>query len=506
MATQKHMRCAGLFFGLLITLVLPTAAYALIEVHSGNKPVQDRGWPTGSEAVANLSSRLGYQVGPPFGGGEYFFEYHCTDTDDFNRALTLFGKIISPRMATRSLMSIGGQNTWIVDAKPLLLVVHDWTKRPWNKGPDQGSTEEQTRVDWSFGVWVPNNFHRLFSSPDKYFNVDHPNFRQPVPRPRIDVYLGSECPIVWKDVDVPDNVKVIDTRTKIRPLDKIGSGNVRGRVFDMATHQVIVDANVVLSPRTGPNLPSKTDDTGFFEIPSVPEGYYEVQVGADGYANRNVCVYRNGPGNVRLDLDVLLAKAVSRKGIVKDSQGNPMSGATVQAQNTLGFDGLGYQCAIKPQTSTDDKGCFELTSLPEGFTQIRCQVPSYHQKTPTSTLYDLSAQPWRKIPPIEIVMSGTGSVRGKVTGPDGKAPTRPFIANIEPKGGSVVGSWGGSMQCREDGSFEFKGVPPGDYVVTTHPNPMRSGEASAPISVTIAVGKAIDLEITNEYAHARKRR
>ena len=62
------------------------------------------------------------------------------------------------------------------------------------------------------------------------------------------------------------------------------------------------------------------------------------------------------------------------------------------------------------------------------------------------------------------------------------------------------------MQCKKDGSFEFKGVPPGEYVVTAKPTPMREGEASAARGVTVTVAKTVDLEIVSECAHARKRR
>jgi len=62
------------------------------------------------------------------------------------------------------------------------------------------------------------------------------------------------------------------------------------------------------------------------------------------------------------------------------------------------------------------------------------------------------------------------------------------------------------MQCKKDGTFEFKGVPPGEYIVVAKPNPMREGEASEPKLVTITVGGIVDLEIVNDYAHSAKGR
>ena len=94
-------------------------------------------------------------------------------------------------------------------------------------------------------------------------------------------------------------------------------------------------------------------------------------------------------------------------------------------------------------------------------------------------------------------MTGTGNVSGKIVSGDKKPPARQFFVDIEPEGGSVPGSWGGSMHCKPDGSFQFKNVPIGKYVVTAKPNPMREGEASPAKPITVTAGKTIDLKIVS---------
>ena len=87
--------CPILLF-LLALLCLVPAAQGLIEVSVGNDPVRgENGWPAGAIDVANLESRLGYWVGPPFGGGEYHFEYRGA-TLEFQRALDLLAKVDAP--------------------------------------------------------------------------------------------------------------------------------------------------------------------------------------------------------------------------------------------------------------------------------------------------------------------------------------------------------------------------------------------------------------------------
>jgi len=50
----------------------------------------------------------------------------------------------------------------------------------------------------------------------------------------------------------------------------------------------------------------------------------------------------------------------------------------------------------------------------------------------------------------------------------------------------------------QDGSFEFKGVPLGEYIVIAQPNPIKIGEALPPKPVTITAGKTIEIEFVSE--------
>ena len=86
-----------LVLGLLLVLLFASAAPALIMVQKGNEPTQDHNWPAGSLDVANLKTRLGFWEGPPFGGGQYCFEYRG-DTAAFQAALDAFARIKAPKL------------------------------------------------------------------------------------------------------------------------------------------------------------------------------------------------------------------------------------------------------------------------------------------------------------------------------------------------------------------------------------------------------------------------
>src|SRR5207237_9765151 len=66
----------GLSAVLSIAIVAVTSekAFALITGGAGNAPVHDPGWPTGAAAIFNVTSRIAYWEGPPFGGGQWHAE------------------------------------------------------------------------------------------------------------------------------------------------------------------------------------------------------------------------------------------------------------------------------------------------------------------------------------------------------------------------------------------------------------------------------------------------
>jgi len=384
--------------------------------------------------------------------------------------------------------------------------VHDRPKRQSNAyGIDFGK-----RIDWTFTVWAPEHFHRLFSHPYVKFLSASPNYRQPVPPPRIDVYAGEGGPIEWDEVSVPPKVRVIDRRRSA--TKSADSGRVvRGSVYSMATHQVIAGAEVTLSKRVERRRFEDvrqvvTDATGAFEMTAIGEGDYRVYVHKEGYAGRLVADFDSRTGHACLDLDILLSRAVSLEGTVTDEEGHPLSGVEVRASTALGINGLGYQCAEWPRAVSDEHGRFQLGPLPEGFVTVSGRSQGMYQVRiePDKPLFELTTKPWteRKDKGILIIMGGTGGVYGRVLGTDGLPPTREFIVELIPEGRPLhqPGSWGSSMQCRKDGKFEFSGMRPGKYELVAKPNPGSRKEATTPQKITVQAGKARQVEIRSDHA------
>ena len=88
---------------------------------------------------------------------------------------------------------------------------------------------------------------------------------------------------------------------------------------------------------------------------------------------------------------------------------------------------------------------------------------------------------------------------------EGNSPTRQFIVELTPKGGSRLGSWGSSGRIKEDGAFEIKGIPPGEYILVAQPKPMREGEATDLRPIVVTAGKTINVTVKTDHAHASSR-
>ncbi|HUT28744.1 MAG TPA: carboxypeptidase-like regulatory domain-containing protein [Sedimentisphaerales bacterium] len=460
-----------LVLGLVLALVEP--ALSLIEV-GGNEPIEDHGWPVGSVGMANLPTRVSWWAGPPFGTGSmYEFEYHGQNTDEFNEALKVFSRI---------------------RARRLELIVHNGPKINYFKRDEPG--EEEDRIDWTFTIWNPNDWDRLYNSPSSHrLFSGHPNFGRAVDPPRVDVYVGGGA-VVWKQVKVAENIVVIDKRPGSVSPEFAGMGLIRAEVFDMETKKPITNAEIVLMRREQQReykeiKRGNTDNKGFCEIAHIPTGYYEIRVLADGYAAREQGNWNNDLPEF-LQFKISLARPHCVKGVVVDTAGNPIAGVHVSAESVLGPDGLGYPCAGERGSTTDAQGRFEICLLPKGFMSVMCRAEGLYLKNSILEQYEIPTDG------IKLVMTGTGTVLGKVVDRDGNRPAGGITLELEPEGGNKIGTWGYSGHLSADGTFKISGIPPGRYVISTRPNPGPADYEPNVGEVTIKAGKTYEVEILHE--------
>jgi hypothetical protein len=446
---------------LLAALLLPLAASALIMTGRGNDPLPDAGWPEGALAVANLSVRVGWWEGPPFGGGQWQFQYRG-DTAAFAQALAAFAAIRAPALE---------------------VVLHD--------GPQEGAflndrdqPQLETRIDWAFTVWNPASWHRLFNDPTSVFLSDQPSFRRPVDPPRLDVYLGGGT-VDWAQVTVPPGLRLRDERATAAGVEVTGGALVHVEVYAMATGKPVPGARLRVERQAAENDGRATrydvvseavsDANGRGQLGQLPAGTLRLSVGAPGYALRALGGERYGERTFR-QYTVELAGAASVRGVVQDTAGQPVASVRVRADNSMALDGRGYGAPTPAEALTDAAGRFELAGLAAGYTQLRVRAPGY--TSGDSTIH--------RVPATDVVIrvGQTGRIAVSVVDAQGQPLAtlkgNPIMVEVEPKGGARVGTWGGSAQVKNDGTCEFTEVWPDEYRVSSRPNPGSGGVSSAP--------------------------
>jgi hypothetical protein len=441
-------------------------AQALITGGFGNDPVSDHDWPAGSLELANLKTRVGWWEGPPFGGGQYTFLYRG-DAQAFNEALDKLAAIKAPAVELE-IHNGPEESFWLVD----------------READKQAKKEKRDpRVDWTFTVWTPRNFHHLYNNPRSLFSSGQEDFRRSVPAPKIDVYIGGGL-IDWKSVNVPKNVRVVDRR---RPdgNEKL-KATIHGRVYHMLTSKPVANAEVSIvgynDKREMATLASTTTNAdGEFRLEELAGGGgMNIHVKAAGFAPRALGWQELGKGEDR-EVHTELSPAQVVSGRVIDSSNQPVPKAKLRTFTLLGVDGRGYEMPEPPTTTTNEQGIFSL-ELPQGFVQLSVYADGLYQRPPFSDIFD--------VPRDNIVLSmvRTSKVTVEVLDAGGKPVASTSVRLTQLPGG--VGSYGSSGASDADGKATVEGIPPGEYRVTTDPTGESGGrvvtvEEGKPASVTI---------------------
>jgi hypothetical protein len=469
------MRATRRFVPIALIALLTSTAHGLIMTGKGNEPVRDAGWPQGAVEIANLKTRVGWWEGPPFGGGQWQFLYRG-DAAALNEALKAFAAIRAAKLEV--VINDGPQTNQFLK--------------------DEKDPKANTRVDWAFTVWVPNNWHRLFNNPRSTFGSDQPQFRQPVDPPRLEIYVTEQ--LDWSKVKMPQGVVVTDRRAAAQGKELPAEGAVLvGDVFDMSSGKPIANAKFSVERRTNRGTYEEaasgtSDKDGRVTVPNIPAGVYRTVVSAPRYATRLVG-YEEIRDRQIVKKVVELSTAARLAGTVVDGEGKPAKDVKVRADSTMGIDGRGYSPPDHLTVTTDEKGQFAFDGLPMGYTQIAAHSPTLYRADEPFKLFDVGTpNPGMPPEPIVIKMVLSGGIKGKVVNlPAGKAEGASI--HVEPVGGSKIGSWGGGSNLKADGSFEFKNVPPGEYVVST--KPMLPGIPKDPNARTIKVegGKTVEVEV-----------
>ena len=456
---------------LLIVLLGVQPVWALIMGDVGNSPVQDPGWQVGAEAVFNVSARIAWWEGPPFGGGQWHAECRG-DAEAFNKVLADFA---------------------LIEAETKRLVVHNGEGRSFWINPNREEEKQlDAQMDWMFMVWIPDNWRRFGGGGGRMRpQIELDEGAEPVPQ--IDVYAGGN--INWADVVIPDGIDVADHRLEAHGFSLSDGTVIEGTVHDLATGDPIA-ATMQLQfveplAEGGYNYSIvetvECDADGHWVLTSAPEGWHRITLSADGFVSRVVDYASFDEQPKWSSHDAGLSKFATVSGIVTDDAGSPLEGVTVRLSDIVTEGGGLYRLLADNELLTDDSGHFESDEMP----QASMSVWTYKDGYCRIGLGEEIDTPARD---LELTMVRSARVEVVVDFGDAAKPAS-YIINMEPEGGSMVGKWSGSGNVDASGFIAYDNVPPGTYVLWGRPNPGSSDEQTESVTIELIGGETTEVAL-----------
>lgn len=289
-------------------------------------------------------------------------------------------------------------------------------------------------------------------------------------------------------------------------------GTVEGTILNSVSHEPVKKANVSLrSVRQRFFYSVVSDAEGHFLFENVEPGTYQVDAERDGFTR-----LPNGPRSpaskpITVDEEQHVKNVTAQlmpmgvvSGHVLDEDGDPIAGASVQAQRFNYFQGR-KQLSPWGSATTNDLGEFELLNLQPGryYFQVtaprRMVLPPHTRGVAAQEAYpsvyypnamDISQatsqelQAGGQLSGIDFRLHKVRSylVSGKVLDGQTGQPARNVFVQLR---SSSFSFGNGPAQMQQNGTFEIRGVVPGSYIATAE---LNDGEirttAQLPIHVT----------------------
>ena len=250
---------------------------------------------------------------------------------------------------------------------------------------------------------------------------------------------------------------------------------IQGNVVNAVTGEPLRNASVVLQGARSQdeNANLSADAGGRFTIPSLPTGEYNVSATKPGY--EPTAPVHVSLGSNSSDIIIKLIPFGRITGVVVDDAGDPILNANIQLFRAAIQGGRRVMQAASHAT-TNDLGEYHVASLPPG----RYYVSVTAQPEPDGTAYSRTfyggGTDIGSASPLELEAGGSQradvrmlpvqsfAVRGTIVNlPENLHP----YLNIARRGSVLAANEGHATQVDPTtGQFEFRGVTPGDWIVT----------------------------------------
>ncbi len=269
---------------------------------------------------------------------------------------------------------------------------------------------------------------------------------------------------------------------------------IRGVVQDASTGAPVQDALVstrasntlIQQDPIAPYLDTRSDASGCFAIAGLKAGAHRLSVTARGYAPGSSARVLLGEGQVAEGVVIRLERGAVIRGTVTAPDGSPCEGDVVLATVAGNL--------LPLMTSTDAEGRYELTGLAAGSYTVQKLGGSMEidsEKMFSSLVEGMATRSVRlrsgeeKV--VDFIGAETSGVRvwGKVT--EGSEPLRGAFLSFTPGEGGGTGIQEGLRIATVDdeGRYEVKDVPPGEWTVTVQGGSSLSATARQSFDISI---------------------
>ena len=176
-----------------------------------------------------------------------------------------------------------------------------------------------------------------------------------------------------------------------------------------------------------------------------------------------------------------------------DDAGQPLADVKVQFSDVTAGSGGRYESPFDYSCKTDAEGRFRFDQLPVGGARIWLSKFGHCRPGLGETIKTPAEN-------VKLVMLKSARLRVRVDF-GGKARPADYIVNIEPEGGSAIGTWGGSGNIDAHNEISFTDIPPGRYVLQGQPNPSTGNQQTKPLAIELKGGRLTEITIAAQPAH-----
>ncbi|MHC4469619.1 MAG: carboxypeptidase regulatory-like domain-containing protein [Planctomycetota bacterium] len=232
---------------------------------------------------------------------------------------------------------------------------------------------------------------------------------------------------------------------------------------------------------------AQSDAEGQFTIEGLGEGKHRIDARKEGLTPATANGVNAAAGDeVRLEMEA----GGEIKGVVLDDKDAPVGGLRIYLRPMSG-----NRNRALPQSSTSTDGTFKLQGVPEGTYKLFA-APGWGSKLNFTSAEKEGVRPGD--PDIEIRVEPGFKISGYVMAPDGN-PAAGYEVSAAGQNAQGKNVWK-YQETKFDGTFEFPGLPAGNYRITVESNgggiadAVENGVAAGTTDLTIVLKKAMDIE------------